>query len=137
MSQQPIPAEACTELGADGSPIKLSPWLRLRVALLRWHLTCLIDERNHYAALGWIGPLYLRQSYAEQRRLMSRIAQLHVAALTAAKPARSWRTAGTALIATCGAGALVLAACGGGGSDEEQPAPRPIPDCAKAPELCK
>jgi len=49
---------------------------RVRLRVLRLHLTCLVDEREHYTALGWTGPVYLRESYAMQRRLMTQIREL-------------------------------------------------------------
>lgn len=139
---QPMPAEACTELGADTAPARAGALRRvvthLRVALLRWHIVCLTAERDHYAGLGWVGPIYLRESYAQQRQLMSSIARLR--AQQAVEPATrqpAWRrTVGTFLVALAGAVALVLAACGGGGSSEE-PEPRPQVDCKAKPEQCK
>lgn len=131
----PCPAEACTELGADTAPAPLGLVLRLRIAVLRWQVDCLTAEREHYRCLGWVGPIYLRESYAEQRRLMSRISRLQ--AVPATRHAPAWRrTVGTALAAIVSAAGLVLAACGGGGSDEE-PQPRPGVDCKAHPEACK
>lgn len=50
--------------------------LRTRIAALRLQCTCLEDEREHYRALGWTGPIYLRNSYAQQRQLMTRVREL-------------------------------------------------------------
>lgn len=66
-------------------PLRTSPTLgqrltRLltlaRVRLLRFHIDCLVDEREHYRALGWTGPVYMRESYAMQRQLMTRLRAL-------------------------------------------------------------
>ncbi|KQY83720.1 hypothetical protein [Pelomonas sp. Root1444] len=140
---QHSPAEACTELGADTAPARPGLLrrivLRLRIAGLHWAIECVAGEREHSRELRWVGPIYLRESYAQQRRLMSRAARLQ-AQLGPARPAPAPRrqrlTLATALIAIGGAVGLVLAACGGGGTDE-QPAPRPQIDCPKTPEQCK
>lgn len=70
------PAEACTELGANAAPVRLSWWRRLLIACLQWQLDCLTSEREHYLSLGWVGPVYLVNSYAQQRELMTRIRKL-------------------------------------------------------------
>lgn len=47
-----------------------------RIGIRRFHIDGLVDEREHYRALGWTGPVYMRESYAAQRRLMTEIRQL-------------------------------------------------------------
>ena len=39
-------------------------------------LDCLVDEREYYHGLGWTGPIYMRESYAQQSVLMTRIRAL-------------------------------------------------------------
>ena len=51
----------------------LWPVRRAHLALLRFHLDCLVDEREYYLGLGWTGPIYMRESLAQQRVLMTRI----------------------------------------------------------------
>lgn len=75
-TRQRIPAEACTELGADTSAPALSFWRRLLIARVQWQIGCLTSEREHYQSLGWVGPIYLRESYAQQIRLMQRIRKI-------------------------------------------------------------
>jgi hypothetical protein len=132
----PQPAEACTELGADTAPTPPSLWRRLQIARLRYAIACLKAERDHYRGLGWVGPIYLRESYAQQHRLMARITRLQAVPAGRGRAPAWRRTLATALVAVSGAAGLVLAACGGGGTDEE-PAPRPQVDCDKTPEQCK
>lgn len=130
-------AEACTDLGAAGARTRPVLWARLRIALLRWHLACVRDELRHYSALGWVGPVYLRESNAEQRRLMARIRRLQDASTAPRHPMPPGpRVLLTVVVAFVGAAGLALASCGGGGSAEE-PQPRPPMDCAKTPEQCK
>lgn len=69
----PMPAEACTELGADARPPRLSLWRWLQVFVLEHELTALIDERARYERLGFVGPVYELNSLRQQRQLMSRI----------------------------------------------------------------
>lgn len=52
------------------------PVLRTLLALNRWELACVIDERLNYAGIECIGPMYLRNSFGMQRRLMARIREL-------------------------------------------------------------
>lgn len=73
---QRAPAEACTELGADTAAPAISIWRRLLIARVQWQLDCLTSEREHYQSLGWVGPVYLRESYAQQIKLMERIKRL-------------------------------------------------------------
>jgi hypothetical protein len=47
-----------------------------RVSLLRFEIACLADEREHYRALGMVGPVYLRESYSRQRQLMGQVREL-------------------------------------------------------------
>lgn len=54
-------------------------WRSIRLAWLRWHLECLRDERDHYASLGWAGPVYMRNSLQQELQLMARIRKLDVA----------------------------------------------------------
>jgi hypothetical protein len=131
-----MPAEACTELGADTQPVRPGLIARLRIAHLSERAACVADERQRYESLGWVGPRYRLESYSQQRQLMTRVRELSAGTPpTRRRPA--WRrTLATALVAVSGAAGLVLAACGGGGTDEE-PAPRPPVDCVKTPELCK
>lgn len=70
------PAEACTELGASPAPARLSWWRRLLIARARWQLGCIASEREHYLSLGWVGPVYLVNSYAEEAKLAERIRKL-------------------------------------------------------------
>jgi hypothetical protein len=91
-----IPAEACTELGAGTAPAAPGLLARLRIAHLRWQLACLVDERAHYQRLGWVDPIYLRESYAQQRRLMTRITKFQ----DAPPPTRHWPAFGLATAAT-------------------------------------
>lgn len=48
----------------------------VRIALLRFEIRCLVDEREHYRALGWTGPRYMMESYARQLDLIARISEL-------------------------------------------------------------
>lgn len=128
------PAEACTDIGADTAPVPLSLVTRVRIALIRHEIECLAAEREQYQRAGCVGPIYLRESYAQQLRLIGRIKQLEQPATATRSHLR--RTLFTVLTALTCAAALVLAACGGGGSDEE-PQPRPQVDCEKKPEQCK
>lgn len=72
----PAPAEACTELGADTAPPRLGLLRRAHIALLQRRLAIVIDERDRYAALGAIGPVYEHNSRALQLQLMARIREL-------------------------------------------------------------
>lgn len=77
MPAHPAPAEACTELGAETAPVyRLGLFTLIRLWFIRWNLQCLRDERDYYTALGLTGPVYMRNSFAEDRRLMARIRQL-------------------------------------------------------------
>jgi hypothetical protein len=46
-----------------------------RLALLHWKLTALLDEREHYTSLGYVGPQYLLNSTALEIELRDRIRQ--------------------------------------------------------------
>lgn len=111
-----MPAEACTELGADTTATPPSLWRRLLIARARWQLACLTNEREHYQSLGWVGPIYLRESYAQQRQLMARIRELQ-AEPPARRHAGAWPrtlpTLATAMVALTGALTLGLNSSGG------------------------
>lgn len=47
-----------------------------RIALLRFEIDCLVDEREHYRALGMLGPRYMLESYARQLQLIARVREL-------------------------------------------------------------
>lgn len=51
----------------------------LHVAVLRWELACLRDEREHYSSLGWTGPVYMRNSLQKELQLLARIRLLEAA----------------------------------------------------------
>jgi hypothetical protein len=51
----------------------------VHLAVLRWELSCLRDEREHYDSLGWVGPVYMRNSLQKELQLMARIRQLESA----------------------------------------------------------
>lgn len=72
----PPPAEACTELGADTAPSRLSPWQRLRLAWLRWQMDCLRDEQALYVETGRAGPIFERECRRLQLDLMRRMAAI-------------------------------------------------------------
>lgn len=122
-------AEACTELGHDAGQARLS-WLRRAViAGLERRRLIVIDERDRYEAVGYIGPIYRRNSLVQQLELMEQIRSLQQG-----QPMR--RTLSTAVLAVVGAIAITLGGCGGGG-DEEQPQRHPPVDCQAKPEQCK
>lgn len=50
--------------------------LRPRLALLRWQLDCVRDERERYDELGWASPVYLRNCLQQELELMARIREL-------------------------------------------------------------
>lgn len=50
--------------------------LRPRLALLRWQLDCVRDERERYDGLGWASPVYLRNALLQEMQLMTRIREL-------------------------------------------------------------
>lgn len=50
--------------------------LRPYLALLRWQLDCVRDERERYDSLGWASPVYLRNSYQQELDLCARIRDL-------------------------------------------------------------
>lgn len=50
----------------------------LQLALLRWHLDCVRDELRRYVATGHAGPIFARESLAQQRRLMAAIRALEL-----------------------------------------------------------
>ena len=52
-----------------------SAWRAIQLAMLRWQLDCLRDERSHYVGLGMAGPIYLRNSYQQELALMTRARQ--------------------------------------------------------------
>lgn len=74
--------EACgLPIARATKPPRAAFWLlRLitaaRLALLRWHLECLRDERDHYDGLGWASPIYLRNCLQQELQLMRAIRQL-------------------------------------------------------------
>lgn len=77
----PTPAACELPVAIATKPPRAAFWLhrlivRTRLALLRFHLDCLVDEREYYLGLGWTGPIYMRESYAQQRVLMTRIRAL-------------------------------------------------------------
>lgn len=41
-------------------------WRALRVWWLRWHASCIADERHEYEKAGCVGPVYLRNSLNDQ-----------------------------------------------------------------------
>jgi hypothetical protein len=125
----PMPAEACTELGADDGAPHLGLLRRAVIAGLEDRRLTVIDELERYEDAGRVGPIYQRNSLAQQLQLMQQIRELQAGA-----PLK--RTPSTFVVAIVGAVALVLGGCGGGG-DDPQPEPRPLVDCAKTPELCK
>lgn len=51
---------------------------RLRLAVLRWHLDCVRDELRRYVVTGHAGPVFARESLAQQRRLMAAIRRLEL-----------------------------------------------------------
>lgn len=51
----------------------------VRLAMLRWELSCLRDEREHYDSLGWAGPIYMRNSLQIELQLRARIRMLEAA----------------------------------------------------------
>lgn len=51
----------------------------LRLAFYRWELSCLRDEREHYTSLGWVGPVYMRNSLQKELQLVARIRLLESA----------------------------------------------------------
>lgn len=69
------PPRAAFWMAAAGAWLR-RPVLRTRLALARWHLDCLRDEREFYKAAGCIGPVYLRNSLEMDVRLMARIREL-------------------------------------------------------------
>ncbi len=72
----PMPAEACTELGANTAPPRLGLLRRAHIALLQRRLDTLRDELDRYEALGAVGPVYQHNSRQQQFELMARIAEL-------------------------------------------------------------
>ncbi len=74
----PMPAEACTELGAHTpSPTpRLGLLRRAHIALLQRRLDTVRDELDRYEALGAVGPVYQHNSRQQQFELMARIAAL-------------------------------------------------------------
>lgn len=50
--------------------------LRPRLALLRWQLDCVRDERERYDELGWASPVFLRNCFQQELRLAARIREL-------------------------------------------------------------
>lgn len=52
------------------------PVLKTRLALAHWNLACVVDERLNYAGIDCIGPMYLRNSFGQQRQLMTQIREL-------------------------------------------------------------
>ena len=50
--------------------------LRPRLALLRWQLDCMRDERERYDELGWASPVFLRNCFQQEMELMARIREL-------------------------------------------------------------
>lgn len=71
-----LPAEACTELGADTAPPRLGLLRRLHIALLERRLDIVRDEHDRYTHAGYIGPVYHRNSLQMQLQLMARIREL-------------------------------------------------------------
>lgn len=72
----PMPAEACTELGADTASPPLDAWVRARIWLLENRLATVIDEQRRYEQAGIVGQVYQLNSLNEQFKLMARIAVL-------------------------------------------------------------
>lgn len=50
----------------------------LTLAILRWHLDCVRDELRRYVASGHAGPVFARESLAQQRALMALIRELEL-----------------------------------------------------------
>jgi hypothetical protein len=50
--------------------------LRPRLALLRWQLECVQDERLRYEGLGWASPAFTRNCLQQEADLMRRISRL-------------------------------------------------------------
>jgi hypothetical protein len=123
-------AEACTELGGHTAAPRLGLLRRAVIAGLERRFAIVADERHRYDEAGVIGAIYHRNSMQQQLQLMERIRALKEGA-----PMK--RAISTLLIALSGAAILVLGACGGGGSDQEEPQPRPPVDCQAKPEGCK
>lgn len=48
----------------------------VRIRYLRWCVSCVRGEREDYASMGLIGPVYLRNSWAHEMQLMARIREL-------------------------------------------------------------
>lgn len=71
-----MPAEACTELGADTASPPLDAWVRARIWLLESRLATVIDEQRRYEQAGIVGQVYQLNSLSEQFKLMARIAVL-------------------------------------------------------------
>jgi hypothetical protein len=123
-------AEACTELGADAVPSRLSVFRRALIAGLERRVAIVADERERYEEVEAIGPIYRRNSLQQQLQLMERIRALKEGA-----PMK--RAISTLLIAVSGAIVLTLGACGGGGDQGEQQEPHPPVNCQAKPEACK
>lgn len=77
----PTPDACQLPIAQATRPPRAAFWLlrlitTVRLALLRWHLECLRDERDHYRALGMVGPIYMRNSWQEELRLRRAIRDL-------------------------------------------------------------
>jgi len=74
--------EACELSVAQATKPPRAPfWLlrvitRARLAIAQWHLQCLRDERDYYVGLGMVGDRYMRNSWAEEERLLKLIRSL-------------------------------------------------------------
>jgi hypothetical protein len=67
----PAPTVIKTRRGIIG---KVARWVQIED--WRWHLGVLRAERDHFASAGAAGPIYLRESRREERRILDRIGSL-------------------------------------------------------------
>lgn len=77
----PTPQACQLPIARATKPPRAAFWLlrvitAARLALLRWQLDCLRDERERYDSLGWAGPVYLRNCDWQELELLRAIRRL-------------------------------------------------------------